>query len=82
MADTPIKHSDIIQPGNPLDELIKGLEKTLKLLKATAKEYAKFAAKQNTATKEGRKNIKAVADATQQLSVKEKEAIKIKMATI
>ena len=78
MPDNPIKHSDIIQPGNPFNDLIKGLEKTLKLLKETSREYIKFAEKQNISTKEGRKNIQSVATATQQLSIKEKEAIKIK----
>ena len=46
MPDNPIKHSDIIQPGNPFNDLIKGLEKTLKLLKETSREYIKFAEKQ------------------------------------
>jgi hypothetical protein len=78
MADNPIKHSEIIQPGNPFKDTIKGLEKMIKLLKEAAKDYLQFAQKQNIATKEGRKNIQAVAQATQQLSVKEKEALKIK----
>jgi len=78
MAENPIKHSDIIQSGNPFNDTIKGLEKLLKLLKETAKEYKKFAEKQNASTKEGRKNLQAAGDATHQLSVKEKEAIKIK----
>jgi len=78
MADNPIKHSDIIQDGNPFEDTIKGLEKLLKLLKETAKEYKKFAEKQNASTKEGRKNLQSAATATQQLSAKEKEAIKIK----
>ena len=78
MADNPIKHSDIIQPGNPFDDTIRGLEKMIKLLKQTAKEYQKFAQKQNPALKEGRKNIQAVAKATHELSSKERDAIKIK----
>ena len=78
MADNPIKHSDIIQDGNPFEDTIKGLEKLLKLLKETAKEYKKFAEKQNASTKEGRKNLQSAATATQQLSAKEREAIKIK----
>ena len=78
MADNPIKHSEIIQPGNPFNDTIKGLEKMIKLLKEAAKDYKKFAQSQNVSTKEGKKNIQAVANATQQLSVKEKEAIKIK----
>lgn len=78
MADNPIKHSDIIQQGNPFGDTIKGLEKMIKLLKEAARDYLKFAEKQNVATKEGRKNIQAAASATQQLSIKEKEALKIK----
>ena len=78
MADNPIKHSDIIQPGDPFKDTIDGLEKLLKLLKETAKEYKKFATSQSTSSKEGRKNIKNVTNATNELSIKEKEAIKIK----
>lgn len=78
MADNPIKHSDIIQPGDPFDDTIKGLEKMIKLLKQAAKDYLKFAQKQNVATKEGQKNIQNLASATKQLSIKEKEALKIK----
>ena len=57
MADNPIKHSDIIQPGDPFKDTIKGLEKMIKLLKEAAKDYLAFAQKQNTATKQGQKNI-------------------------
>ena len=78
MADNPIKHSEIIQPGNPFDDTIRGLEKLLKMLKDTAKEYKKFAQSQNVSTKEGKKNIQAVAKATQELSSRERDAIKIK----
>ncbi len=78
MPDTPIKHSDIIKPGNPFDDTIRGLEKMIQLLKVAAKEYKKFALKQNPALKEGRKNIQAVAKATNELSSKERDAIKIK----
>ena len=78
MADIPIKHSNIIKPGNPFDDTIRGLERMLKLLKQTAKEYKKFAQSQNASTKEGRKNIQAVAKATNELSSRERDAIKIK----
>ena len=71
MADNPIKHNDLIQPGNPFGDAIKGLEKLLKLfkqldkeVKTTAKEYIKYVEKQNTATKEGRKNVENAAKAT------------------
>jgi len=85
MADNPIKHSDIIQEGNPFDKTIKGLEALLKLfkkldkeLKTTAKELLKFTQKQNVATKEGKTNIQAAAKATKELTVKEKEALRVK----
>lgn len=78
MADNPIKHSDIIEQGDPFEDMIRGLEKMLRLLKKTAKEHLKFAKAQDVSTKKGKKNIQAVTKATQQLTIKEKEALKIK----
>jgi len=85
MADNPIKHEDIIQPGNPFDQTIKGLQQMIKLynkllkdIKKTAQEYSMTIEKQNTATKEGKKNITNMAKAVDKLSVKEKEMNRIK----
>jgi len=84
MPDNPIKHSDIIQSGNPFGDAIKGLEKMLKLTKqlrkevqTSAKERVKTLEKTNTATKEGREQIKKVAKETQNLTEKDKELLRI-----
>jgi len=87
MADNPIKHSDIIQPGNPFDEMIKGLKDAIKLFKsmrkevqATAQERIKTLEKTNTLTKEGQKVIKQVAAETKKLSEKDKELLRMEKA--
>ncbi len=78
MADNPIKHSDIIEQGDPFEDTIRGLEQLLRMLKKTAKEYLKFAKAQDSSTKQGKKNIQAVAKATNELSSRERDAIRIK----
>lgn len=83
MPDNPLRHEDIIQPGNPFDESLKGLKQMIsylkkleKELKGSAADWLKFAQKQNTTTKEGRKNIVAASKATKTLSSLEKERAK------
>ena len=78
MADNPIKHSDIIQPGNAFKDTLDGVDKLIKVLKKAAKEYKKFATIQNISTKEGKKNIQATANATQGLTTRQKELLKTK----
>ena len=85
MADNPIKHDDIIQPGNPFDEAIKGInvlltqfDKLNKDIKKSATEWVKYTSKQNVSTKEGQANLKKAAKATSDLSVQERELLKIK----
>jgi len=87
MADNPIKHSDLIEDGNPFDKTIKGLKEVITLLeklrkgvKESAKTQLDFAKKQDTASKKGRENIKKTATATAKLSEKEKEMLRIKKA--
>ena len=84
MPDNPIKHSEIIQQGNPFDQAIKGLEKLLKLTKqmrkeakTTANERVKQLEKTNTATKEGKKLIEQVAKETKELTDRDKELLRI-----
>ena len=45
MADNPIKHDDIIQPGNPFDDTIKGIQelnKWMVKLEKSVKESGKY----------------------------------------
>lgn len=87
MAENPTKHSELIEPGNPYEEAIKGLNEMIKLfnklsknLKKTGKEYLDFTKKQNVQTKQGRENIKKMAVAVDKLTAEEKEALRIKKA--
>ena len=83
MADNPIRHEDIIQPGNPFDEIIRGLKELINLLKATGKEAAKakdvlkIVEKINPATKEGKKDLESAARATQKLTAEERERLRV-----
>jgi len=85
MPDNPIKHDDLIQPGNPFDKANKGLQEMIKLTDQLIKKYKKDAKalistleKLNTATKEGRKATQNAANAVKKLSAQEKEALRIK----
>ena len=85
MADNPIKHDDLIQPGNPFDQAIKGLtdmiklyDKLLKDIRKSAKEQIDALNKLSAATKQGQNETKKAATATQKLSEQEKAALSIK----
>lgn len=87
MAENPIKHSEIIEQGNPFDATIKGLKEMLKLteklrkgVKDSAKSQLEFAKKQDTASKKGRENIKKTTTAAAKLSDQEKEMLRVKKA--
>ena len=87
MADNPIKHSDIIQEGDPFTKAIKGLKEMINLtvkLRKESKESAKtiqdFAKKQDTTSKKGRENIKKAATATQKLSDQDRELLRVQKA--
>lgn len=87
MADNPISHDDILQPGNPAAEAAKGLQELIKILeklqgetKKTAQEWIDFLKKQNVATKEGQDNIKKAANEINKLNTQEKESTRIKKA--
>ena len=84
MADNPIKHDDLIQPGNPFDQAIKGLtdmiklyDKLLKDIRKSAKEQIDVLNKLNVATKQGQTETKRAAGEVVKLSAKEKEMVKI-----
>jgi len=84
MADNPIKHDDLIQPGNAFDATIKGLKEMITLidklrkgLKETAKTQQDYAQKQDTSTKSGQAGLKKVATATAKLSEQDKELLRV-----
>ena len=85
MADNPIKHDDLIQPGNPFDKAVKGLtdmiklyDKLLKDIRKSAKEQIDVLNKLNVATKQGQAETKKSAKAVQKLTEQEKAALSIK----
>lgn len=78
MAENPIKHEDIIQPGNPFDDAIKGLVILQKEIKKTAKGLLTFAKKQDATSKKGQENLRKTAKDTQKLSEAEKQALALK----
>jgi len=87
MPDNPIKHSDLIEPGNAFDQTIKGLKEMIKLVdkllkgvQKSAKIQQDIAKKQDVTSKKGQANIKNMATATAKLSTKEKEMLRIKQS--
>ena len=86
-SDTPIKHSDIIQEGNPFDETIKGFDQLIKLvkelqkaMKGEAREVLKLIKDLTTATKAGKKALTDAAKGTEKLSAEQKELLRIEKA--
>lgn len=69
-----IKHSDIIQPGNPFDDTIKGIKEVEAAYKSLEKTVGKGTLKK---VSEGKK---AVAKSTKELTVAEKEQLRVEKA--
>ena len=89
MADNPIRHDEIIQPGNPFEKTNKGIElliKNIKLLekqlKGPARELLKTIKDLNMANKQSQTVLKKAATETKKLSVAEKELDKLKKQLI
>ena len=77
MAETPIRHTDIIEIDKTLkgiDQIIKELKKLQKVMRDTAKEVVSFQRSQDPSTKSGKEGTKQASTQTQKL-VRENERL-------
>lgn len=84
----PIRHSDLVEPGNPFKEAIEGLQKlidmyqqladkSLKVVHDRSKQLLDVQKKANTATKEGKEVTLQATRELDQLNAEQKEAIRL-----